>query len=148
MSTTDEPTDDANRFDQNIYQIDIGADIGDFEGTECEPTLHEGRPAKVIAMGPYDEDVRVVTMCTECGQVEEESYYDDAQGITIEGHGTTLSRKTNFPGDTELVKIDYDQSLDDAAAEAGYDEYEVMHAGTNGDELMFVLAAPEEVENA
>jgi len=142
MSTKPEEndgTESTDRFDQSVYNIDIGEDIGDYENTSCDPMEHAGRPAKVVVMGPYNEDVRVITMCSECGQVEEGGYHDDAQGVTIEGHGTTLQRLTNYPEEATLVKTDYDEPLDQAAAQRGHDDYEVLHAGSNGEELMYLI---------
>lgn len=123
-----------SRYDANIYNIDIGAEIVDYDSVACTPGEHEGRPAIVIAMGPNDEDVRKVKMCTECQQVEEEVAYDDVQGITLEAVGTVRDRVKNYPGKTEIDKIPIEDVLEMAGKDP--DDVDITHTGYTEDELL------------
>lgn len=134
MSTEPEIPARDDRFEGNIYNIDIGNEMPDFESIECEPDEHVGDRAVVFAMGANDEDVRKVTMCTECQMPTQEVAYDDVQGITLEAVGTVRDRVKNYPGETDLEKI----SLVDILEMVGKDPdaVEVTHTGFTDDELL------------
>lgn len=127
--------------DEGVANIDIGDEMPDFESVECTPSEHAGDRAAVVVFGANDDDVRKITMCTECQTVTQEVRYDDVQGLTLESVGTNRNRLTNYPGDEEMVKVSKSEILDEKAEEAGFDDYEVTHAGHNDDELMFKLTA-------
>ena len=123
-----------SRYDANIYNIDIGHELPDYDNVRCTPEDHKGRPAVVIAMGPHDEDVRKVKMCTECQQVVEEVAYDDVQGITLEAVGTVRDRVKNYSGETELNKLPLGEVLEMAGLDA--EDVEITHTGYTEDELL------------
>lgn len=122
-----------NPFDANIYNLELGEEMVDFDNSACTPTEHEGRPAMVFEIGPHDEDVRKAQVCTECGMVVEETRFDDVVGITLEAVGGVRDRVHNYPGEQSLSKV----SLSDVLELAGIDgDVDVTHAGVTGDELM------------
>lgn len=143
MSTNDTQDADAeprnDRFDQHIYNLDLGDEMVDFEHTKCEPTEHDGRPAYLFAIGPNDEDVRKAKVCTDCGMVTQEVAYDDVVDLQLEAVGETADRVTNYPGETELVTVPFDQPVEDVLAEQGYEDCEILHTGHTDGELLVVV---------
>lgn len=139
--TADE--DEDNPFEANIYNLQLGEEMVDFEKSACTPTEHEGRPAMIFAIGPHDEDVRKAQVCTECGMVIEERRFDDVVGITLEAVGGVRDRVHNYPGEQSLSKV----SLSDVLELAGIDgDVEVTHAGVTGDELMIQTTEADNAE--
>lgn len=127
---------------ERIDTIQIGAEPGAerFEATGCTPETHEGRPVITYVMGPADQAVRKIKLCSACEMVYEERTFSDVAGITLEGVGGTCDRVTNYPGNETMVKL----PLDEVLAE---DDYEgetptVTHAGVieHTNELMLKLA--------
>lgn len=111
MSTTDTTDDERDRFDADIYNLDIARDDWDnFDETPCEIDAHEGRKAFVFAIGPNGQDVRQATVCTACGFALEEVAFPDATGLVVEARGRTASRVHNetLEQETISVPIDYD----------------------------------------
>jgi len=130
-----------DRFEGNVYNIDIGDEMPDFENIECDPTEHVGDRAVVFVMGANDEDVRKVSMCTECQMVTQEVAFDDVQGITLEAVGTVRDRVKNYPGETDLEKISLADVLEMVGKDA--DEVDVTHAGFTEDELLIQTTEAE-----
>lgn len=144
---TDESARDPPQSDR-LTTIQIGAEPGAerFDETGCTPMEHEGRPVVAFVMGPADQAVRKIKLCSACEMVFEERAFADASGLTLEGIGGTCDRVTNYPGDETMVKRPLDEVLAD-------DDYEgetatVTHAGVieHTNELMLKLAEADNDE--
>ncbi|ELY85264.1 hypothetical protein [Natrinema gari] len=131
-----------DRYDAAIYNVDLGEQMPDFESVDCTPTEHAGRPAVILAMGPYDEDVRKAKVCTEGGMLMQETAFDDVSGITLEAAGGVRDRVQNYPGDQDLETVPLADVLEMAGKDI--DDVEVTHAGVNGDELMIKTTDAED----
>lgn len=131
-----------DKHDQHIHDLDLGhnGDARQLEHTECEITErgpeHAGRPAFVFAIGPADEDVRKLMVCTECGLVEDEVAFD-ASALVLEGAGGVRNRVTNRKDDEGKVSVPLDDILDDVYDENGDPicNRDLINTGIDGDEL-------------
>jgi hypothetical protein len=133
---------------ERIDTIQIGTEPGTerFEETGCTPEMHEGRPVITFVMGPADQAVRKIKLCSACEMVFEERAFPDCSGITLEGVGGTCDRVTNYPGEETLVKRPLDEIL--AAGEQDGETAPVTHAGVieHTNELMLKFAEDDNAE--
>lgn len=131
------PTAAPSDGEQAVYNVDLYDEMAvPAEDEACEVDAHVGRPVKVYAIGPNEDDVRKTTICPACGMAQQEVAFDDVHGLTLEGPGTCHDRVTNNPAETTYLTFPHDQSLAKAAADAGMGEFEVHGLAYTENEIL------------
>lgn len=125
-----------------VDNIDIGTIAPDYDNIECEPADHAGYKTLVAVLGPNDEPVRKLEVCSACQQVIQEITYDDVHGLTLEAKGGIAARAHNYGGNEDVERVDIDDVLDAAGIDRDIDS--LTHAGVieSKEELLLKFSAP------